>query len=224
MNNKQAYFQGGGGINEPTPKQQKYDIEESVVAQPRFDKPFYRNYDLYEVEGFKEGPGTGAYKEYKSVKDFLQKSRKKNKYKAKDTWNKKKSKRKARAKIIYNIVKKAFDFTVDTQYNTPAILGDMGAYIDSTGIGGNLDEYLTLNDFEGKNPSQLNLGRDYQEDDKNFIYLINKILNPKEPDLLGLSNGFEPEEELDPHNTIYRINPDYVTTDSGNTIYDNTWF
>lgn len=226
--NKSAYFQGAGGVNEPAPKKRKYEIEESIVVQPRFEKPFYRNYDLYDVPGVSKdsGPGTGAYhKKNKSIKEFLEKSRKRNTYKAKDSWNKKKSKRKARAKFFYKIIKNALDFTMDKHYKTPSILGDDGVYIDSAGIGGYLDEYLPLNDFEGKTPSNLNFGRDYHDYEKAILLqMLDKILNPKEPEMLGLSNGFEPEEELDPHYTLYHINPYYQTTDLGSTIYDNTWF
>lgn len=223
--NKNAYFQGGKGVNEPSPKKKKYPIEKSIVVQPRFDKPFYKNFDLYDVESQDSttGPGTGIYhSKEKDIKNFLEKRRKRNKYKAKDSWNNKKIKRKARTKLFYKIIKNAFHFTMDEYYNTPPISENSGAYVDSTGIGGYLDEYLPYNDLEGKSPSQLNFGRDYTPEQEELLKLINEMLNPKTPDLLFL-NGFEPEEDLDPHNTINHINPYYQTTDLGNTVYDNMW-
>jgi hypothetical protein len=51
----------------------------------------------------------------------------------------------------------------------------------------------------------------------------NKYLNPKEPDLLGLLNGIDPEEDLDADKTVNRINPEYGITDSGNLIYQKMW-
>ena len=58
MSNKKAYFQGGGGVNEPTPKKKKYKSDPAIVVQPRFEEPLYRNYDLYNVPG-NHGPGAG---------------------------------------------------------------------------------------------------------------------------------------------------------------------
>lgn len=92
---KEAYFQGGGGVNEPTPKKKKYKSEPALVNQPRFKEPLYDNYDLYETEGVKgpakHSPGTGFYQnmeKYKSVSDFIKKKRKRNngKYVAEDSY------------------------------------------------------------------------------------------------------------------------------------------
>jgi hypothetical protein len=92
--NKTAYFQGGGGGNEPTPKKKKYKAEKAILVQPRFKEPFYRNFDLYDVEGVdgkpKLGPGAGWHHmhKYKSIKEFRDAKRKhmQDKYKADDFW------------------------------------------------------------------------------------------------------------------------------------------
>src|ERR1035441_10177158 len=89
---KKAYFQGGGGVNEPTPKETKYKAEPAILVQPRFEEPFYRNYDLYNTEGIngpaKYGPGAGWHHmhEYKSIREYLQHQRQrlKGKYVADD--------------------------------------------------------------------------------------------------------------------------------------------
>ncbi len=94
LKNKLAYFQGGGGINEPTPGKKKYSVEKAITVQPRFVEPFYRNYDLYDVEGVdgpaKHGPGSGwnHMDDHKSIKEFLKfrRERLKNKYVASDTY------------------------------------------------------------------------------------------------------------------------------------------
>src|SRR5271154_3675022 len=121
MVNKKAYFQGGGGVNQPTPGQKKYRSDKAITVQPRFVEPFYRNYDLYDVEGVdgpaKHGPGSGwnHMNEFKSIKDFLDFRRQKlnGKYVAEDTWiedtaaNRKQrvEKMKIRASLLNQIVK-----------------------------------------------------------------------------------------------------------------------
>lgn len=117
--NKKAYFQGGGGVNEPTPKKKKYKSDPALVVQPRFKEPFYRNYDLYDVPGFEHiGPGAGWHHmdKYDSIQDFLKDKRKKmkDKYKADDSWQlddgsrtKKNPGIKARAAIFNRIIKLA---------------------------------------------------------------------------------------------------------------------
>jgi hypothetical protein len=119
---KKAYFQGGGGVNEPTPKKKKYKSDEAIVNQPRFKEPLYRNYDLYDTEGVdgpaKHGPGAGwnSMQDYKSVGDFLKDRRKKlkDKYKADDSWiqddgslSKKPKASKARMEILQALIKTA---------------------------------------------------------------------------------------------------------------------
>lgn len=117
--NKKAYFQGGGGVNEPTPGKKKYKSDPALVVQPRFKEPFYRNYDLYTIPGMEEvGPGTGWHglQNYKSVKDFLADRRKRMqpRYVADDSWQidsgervKKNPDCKARMAILERIIKTA---------------------------------------------------------------------------------------------------------------------
>ena len=91
---KVAYFQGGGGINEPTPGKVKYKAEPAIVVQPRFKEPFYRNYDLYYAEGVSgkpvHSPGVGwhAMENYNSIKEYLEETRKflRGKYVADDSY------------------------------------------------------------------------------------------------------------------------------------------
>lgn len=252
---KKAYFQG---TEEPTPKKKKYKSDPALVVQPRFKEPFYRNYDLYDVPG-EHGPGSGYthMNEFKSVKDFLNHRRKKlkDKYKADDSWqldNGTRTKKQARSILLNRLVKVAIDFPIDDQISSP-ILGDSGTYSDSVPIGGQLDEYLTLPDFEGKSVDQLNFGRDYSPGCSNCGFignretgeifdttfpcpecgeggvgnksidldnLENKYLNPAEPSIYGLPDGISPPEDLDAPNDE---NPQYGTTDSGNTVYNEMW-
>src|SRR5579885_961809 len=208
--NKKAYFQGGGGVNEPTPGKKKYKSDPALVVQPRFKEPFYRNYDLYTIPGMEDvGPGTGWHglQNYKSVQDFLKDRRERlqPRYVADDSWQldngtrtKKNPGIAARAALLSRLVKTAgdendgpnfdygdgaytamsegkkmktitdhkhkgpgaffaedhevdnndIDFPIDDQIDSP-ILGDSGTYSDSVPIGGQLDEYLPLPDFEG---------------------------------------------------------------------------
>jgi hypothetical protein len=238
---KEAYFQGGGGVNEPTPKKKKYKSEPKLVDQPRFKEPFFRNYDLYETEGVdgkaEHGPGAGLYQhmsDYKSVADFLKKKRERNsdKYKADDSVqeddgkiNKTKSAR--RKALLAHFIKNAIDFPVDDQISNP-ILGESGAYSDSVPIGGMLDEYLSLDDFEGKSPDKLDFGRDYTEYTEpkkpvDIESIINKFLTPQENGLYGLPDGISPPSDLDADVTISNRDSAYGTTDSGNTLYDKMW-
>lgn len=238
--NKQAYFQGGGGVNEPTPKKKKYKSEKAIVVQPRFKEPLYRNYDLYNVPG-KHGPGAGWHDmhKYKSIADFLKAKRKKlkDKYKADDKWiedkefdkKEKASKMKARAALLSRLTKVAIDYPIDDQIKSGPILGDSGSYSNSVQIGGYLDKYLTHNDFEGKSPDKLDFGRDYSEDMKAGKGLdtksLEKILNKYLPDgqngLYGLPDGVKlPDEEQGDQSNI---NPDYGTTDVGITMYEDKW-
>jgi len=117
--NKKAYFQGGGGVNEPTPGEKKYKSDPALVVQPRFKEPFYRNYDLYTIPGMEDiGPGTGYHglQNYDSVQEFLaaRRDRMKDRYKADDSWQLDSGKRtkenpgiKARAAIFERIIKTA---------------------------------------------------------------------------------------------------------------------
>jgi hypothetical protein len=260
---KNAYFQGGGGVNEPTPKKKKYKSEKAIVVQPRFKEPLFKNYDLYDVPG-KHGPGAGFYQnmdKYKSVEDFVNQKRKrnKNKYKAEDSWiedtdsNRKEriQKMKTRAKLLSRLTKTAIDFPIDDDITPigrdteayykpnqlgpegkdistfPSVtnLGDYEAYSSPVGIGGRGDKYLPLPSFEGKTPHELEFGHDAKESDKkgediDLEDLLKLFLNPAEPSLYGLPDGFSPPEDLDaPSNE----NPQYGVTDSGNTLYDKMW-
>jgi hypothetical protein len=117
--NKKGYFQGGGGVNEPTPGEKKYKSDPAIVVQPRFKEPFYRNYDLYTIPGMEHiGPGTGwhAMQNYKSVEEFLEdrRSRLKPRYVADDSWQidngdriKKNPGVQVRSAIFANIMKEA---------------------------------------------------------------------------------------------------------------------
>jgi hypothetical protein len=116
---KKGYYQGGGGVNEPTPGQKKYKSDPAIVVQPRFKEPFYRNYDLYTIPGMEDiGPGTGYHglQNYKSVQEFLEdrRARLKPRYVADDSWIidngdhvKKNPERKARMAIFEKILKTA---------------------------------------------------------------------------------------------------------------------
>lgn len=118
-NMKVAYFQGGGGVNEPTPKKKKYKSDPAIVNQTRFKEPFYRNYDLYDIPGFEHiGPGAGwhSMQKYKSISEFLKAKRKKmkDKYKADDSWigengeiNKKNPNIESRAMLLATMIKVA---------------------------------------------------------------------------------------------------------------------
>lgn len=241
---KTGYFQGGGGVNEPTPKKKKYKSDKAIVVQPRFKEPLFHNYDLYETEGVdgkaEHGPGAGFYQnmdKYKSVSDFIKKKRERNshKYECDDSWieddgtiTKKKNKTARRRALLNIFIKYAIDFPIDDQIGSGPILGDSGTYSDSVPIGGQLDEYLPLNDFEGKSPDKLDFGRDYVEDetedkDLDLDDLTEKYLNPKEPSLYGLPDGMSPPEDLDPSATMSERDLDYGTTDSGNTLYNKMW-
>ena len=144
---KVGYFQGGGGVNEPTPKKKKYKSEPALVVQPRFKEPFYRNYDLYDVPGFDHiGPGAGYHsmQKYKSVSEFLDAKRKKmkDKYKADDSWKqddgkitKKNPSVKARTVILERIIKMA-----GPNY-------DLGK-----GLYDNMDKYDSVKDFRESSP------------------------------------------------------------------------
>lgn len=206
---KSAYFQG---TEAPTPKKKKYKSEPAEPVQTRFKEPFYRNYDLYDTPG-EHSPGSGYNHmlEFKSVKDFLNNRRKKLK-------GKYKAKKQARFIFLNRLIKIAIDFPIDDQISSP-ILGDSGTYSDSVPIGGQLDEYLTLPDFEGKSADKLDFGRDYTENDQEFdlAEFIEKYLNPAEPSLYGLPDGISPTEDLDAPSDE---NLQYGVTDSGSTIYN----
>ena len=248
---KQAYFQGGGGVNKPEPKKKKYKSDRAIVVQPRFKEPLFKNYDLYETEGVdgtpEHGLGAGFYQnmeKYKSISDFRKKKqeRNKNKYKSDDSYIEDdgsitKDKIHARMDCLKSFMKTAIDFPIDDLIGSESILGNSGTVSDAVPIGGQTDEYLTNPDFEGKLPTQLDFGRDYTDEDEKPIRQIDKLqdkidelqekldksigeIKPKETDLMGLPQGISPPEDLDQPSDE---DPDYGTTDSGNTFYNQMW-
>lgn len=142
---KNGYFQGGGGVNQPEPKKKKYKSDPAIVVQPRFKEPFYRNYDLYNTPG-EHSPGAGWHdmEKYKSVQEFLKAKRKKlkDKYKADDSWilddnskTKKNPNIEARAAIFDKIIK-----TAGPNY-------DLGK-----GLYDNMDKYDSVEEFRKDGP------------------------------------------------------------------------
>jgi len=264
---KQAYFQGGGGVNEPAPKKKKYKSDPAIVNQTRFKEPFYRNYDLYDIPGFEHiGPGAGwhSMEKYKSVSEFLKAKRKKmkDKYKADDSWiedsgeiTKKNPRIQARAELISQIMKTAIDFPIDDEIETlppehddasfqrlfmlgpegepgdmstfPGFpnLGDNSSFMHATEIGGG-EPPLFYPDFEGKPPTTLNYGRDYEEDgDSVDEELLSQIMDKylsheQDSDLYGLPDGFNHSEE---DTIIDEMNPDYGTLGPESLIYEDKW-
>jgi hypothetical protein len=176
MGNKRAYFQGGGGVNEPTPGEKKYKSDPAIVVQPRFEEVFYRNYDLYEVPGFEHiGPGAGwhALQNYNSVGEFLEARRKRlaPRYVADDSWQLDSGKRtkenpgiKARAALLNRIIKTAsncgfcgkskIDVTFPCEHcgkGGAVVAGDEnnGPNFDyGKGLYSNMNKYKSVQDFE----------------------------------------------------------------------------
>lgn len=148
-NVKRAYFQGGGGVNLPTPGKPKYKVEPSITVQPRFVEPFYRNYDLYDVEGVngpaKHGPGSGwnHMNEFKSMKDFLdfRRQKLKGKYVAEDTYitDKNHQDREDRMKLRANLLRGLTKTAAGRNY-------DLGK-----GLYENMDKYHSVEEFRDVN-------------------------------------------------------------------------
>jgi len=239
---KKAYFQGGGGVNKPTPKKKKYKSDPKIVDQTRFKEPFYKNYDLYDIPGFEHiGPGAGYHsmQKYKSISEFLKDKRKKmkDKYKADDSWiqddgeiTKKNPNIKTRANLLSKLIKTGIDFSIDEYIDPSLTAPDGGVSETDTSVGhaslqgGYLDEYLPENDFEGKSPDTLDFGRDYvSEDIKDSIVDIKHIehlLKHYLGQLYGLPDGVLLEDEdLDPDNK----NPYYDTVGPESLIYEDKW-
>lgn len=158
----------------------------------------YKNYDPYE-DGTGEGPGGGLFSgKYKSVKDFLDK--------------KKKRKRKVRAFLLAFLTKTATDYPLDSQV-TP-ILSDDSSYQTSIGPGGMYDSFTAEPDQEDKTPDKLNFGRDYA--DKEVIDTADPELTPAEPNWYG-ENSLVNREELD---SLYEQDPRYGIGDFGTNIFE----
>lgn len=205
---KLSYIQG---TKEPKKDKEENKSNNNINYSSRFKNPFYSNYDLYDVD--KSGPGGGFYQnmqEYKSVQDFLKKKRKRmrNKYVA-DISEKRSQRRLA-------LLKLAIDFQSDQLKSLP-ILGNEDSYINSVQTGGQSDYYLSLPDFEGKLVTDLNIGRDYSENENSIT--IDETINPQESDLIGFPSEIE-QEDLDADKTISNKNPYAGTTNLGNNTYD----
>lgn len=265
---KKAYFQGGGGVNEPAPKKKKYKSDPAIVNQPRFEEPLYRNYDLYDTPG-KHSPGAGwhSMQKYKSVAEFLEAKRKKlkDKYKADDSWIQdngeitKKNPMKARAELLSQIIKQADHMMAPKEHGTKIYDWKNSPYQgvpkapnkDSNNIDFPIDDQitstidhdgdlsnhslemgmalpLTMPDFEGKPPTELDFGRDYVEEDNIPVdhdlleMLMDKYMN-HEPtqELYGLPDGFDHSEEEDV--AISELNPDYGTLGPESLMYEDKW-
>jgi hypothetical protein len=174
-----AYFQGGGGVNEPTPGKPKYKAQPAITVQPRFVEPFYRNYDLYNTEGVdghaKHGPGAGWHhmNEYKSIKEYLehQRQRLKGKYVAEDTYiteenhKEREKKMKLRATLLNKIIK-------ESQRN----------YDFGKGLYENMDKYKSVEDF-----------RDHAD-----VSLLDFPIDDQVTPILGDSESFESPIKLGP--------------------------
>ena len=95
---------------------------------------------------------------------------------------------KARYGLLSQVIKTAIDFPIDDNIQSPILGdGDESSYSNSVGIGGSLDEYLPVDDFEGKTPAKLNFGRDY----------VDEV-----PDLSALPDKGYPGEDLDAYKII----------------------
>ena len=111
---KIAYFQGGGGVNEPTPKKKKYKSDPAILVQPRFEEMFYHNMGLYNIPGmYGAGPGYHQLLQEKSVKDFSEHRRTKNKYKSQDLYIQDDGSLTTKASLYNSLKKVAIDFKLD---------------------------------------------------------------------------------------------------------------
>lgn len=73
MTDKQAYFQGGGGVNEPTPGQPKYEKEDYHTLRDQVDKQMVGQMETGPVEGMH--PGYDSYGESEEArKERLQRA------------------------------------------------------------------------------------------------------------------------------------------------------
>lgn len=229
--NKKAYMLGGEKAHQEATTKRPYKAEPALVMQPRFKEPFYHNYDTYEVDGVngkaEHGPGEGwhAMQNYKSVAEFLKDRRKKSKtkYHADDSWKqddgsitKNPKASKARMEFL-SIIKNGIDFPIDDQIKSSPILPDEGIVGNSNLTGGVSDEYLPEPDLEGKLPTELNYGRDYDENSiDNINDLLDKYLDLGDNyPLYGLPDGLKEQEGFED-----QIDPSSGKTESGTVIYD----
>ena len=160
------------------------------------NEPFKTNYDTY-------GPDSGWHQmhNFKSIQEFL------------------KHKRKRRAKKIKKLqqridwlFKKAIDFQIDDQMNS---------FIEtehSNPAAGLLTLTLPEVDFENKDPSELNFGRNYDSEEIESTDVVNEeSFTPNPAPLFGLSDTLSDEGDtmIDPMDAAQ-----YGGTNSGNTIYN----
>lgn len=241
---KNSYLFGGDKAHQEATTKRPYKADPAIQVMPRYQEPFYRNYDLYDTEGVdgppKHGPGKGYHSmhNYKSVSDFLKHRRKlKNKYKAKDLYKLDSGElvRKASEFLFKSLIKNAIDYPSDDIVSP--ILPQWGTYQDSVPTAGFGDYSWSKSDFEGKLPNELNFGRDYTNDVKpnsinmakiksDLLKLISNLidnyfdqmLSGKENSLYGLPDGISPTSDLDQPNDQQN---NYVTTNSTNTTYKN---
>lgn len=112
------------------------------------------------------------------------------------------------------------DFPIDDQIKSSPIIEDSGSVGNANLTGGNLDEYLPEEDFEGKLPSDLEYGYDTQNSGKkDKLYHIDQLLNKyldygENSPLYGLSDGLPEQEEFEDI-----IDPSSGKTESGTDIY-----
>lgn len=219
MTSKKAYYQGGGGVNEPTPGKKKYKSDPALVNQPRFKEPFYKNYDLYRVPGMEHiGPGVGwhSMQDYKSVSEFLEEKRERMRprYVSDDSWildsgeitKKNPNGVKARASLLSRILKSAgpntcgfcgqqkLDVTFPCEHcgKGGAKVGDDNDgpnYDYGSGLYMNLDKYDSVDDFRKHKPE--GQGAFYHADDNDIDFPIDENI---EPNLVAPTESTEDNE------------------------------
>jgi hypothetical protein len=184
------------------------------------NKPlFYSNYDL--------GSGWSGMQQFKSIKDFLKRRRKKHLINTGGSIADADVNKCARLNLINRVIKLSkldcnnLDFALDSQI-TP-ILNESNSYTNSVYWGSLYDNILPLNDFEGKSPDQLNFGNDYADplNSKMHNQVLEDKINPAEPPIYGLQDGIIRQEDLD---GIENKNPWYGILDLGPSIYSDTAF
>lgn len=175
----------------------------------RLNEPFFFNYDLYDAPG---GPGAGFYSnmdKYKSVKDFINKKRKR------------KNKRKKTQSRRIALLKLAFNFPIDEQI-TP-ILSDSDVLPIMGGFG---DRYFETKDFEGKTPDNLDYTRVEGYDDNiekvpydEFIGMISQLINSPNESLIGLPDGLKSDEVDSTETNSQKIYNNITETFPSNSIF-----
>jgi len=213
---KKSYFQGS--VNEPAPKNKS---DTAIVVQPRFEEPFYSNYDLYDIPG-KYSPGAGwhSMQKYKSVEEFLE-AKIKSKYKAEDSGKIfKKNPMKIRAELLSKIIKIGIDFPIDEQIkSTIDHDGDLSNHSLEIGMAMPLPQ----NDSDGKSPSNLDFGHidsdvSLKADQKLINLIIEKYLNHEvKTEQYGFPDGFNHSEEEDLESK--QMNPEYGILGDESTMY-----